>query len=198
MWWWCVLTENWNISLLELNTKTQYLQFQSATPEQTATELPRPTLLSATNNTLFLTCVSVMQSKFVYVTKRKVMGSLSLWSVVLQRLSSMWTPSTSCSLLFQLRIFKDNFWSAPALHCQTEAQIRTRNWRGQKRNLWPILRHCCSICLGLKYENLYTIRSLEAEVSKRRLLNNEAGMLTRSMVMFILKVSHLGTFCLDP
>jgi len=54
------------------------------------------------------------------------------------------------------------------------------------------------MCLGLKYENLYTIRSLEAEVSKRRLLNNEAGMLTRSTVMFILKVSHLGAFYLDP
>jgi hypothetical protein len=79
-----------------------------------------------------------------------------------------------------------------------EEQKQKRNWRGQTRNLWPILRLRCSMCLGLKYENLYTIRSLEAEVSKRRLLNNEAGMLTRSTVMFILKVSHLGAFYLDP
>jgi hypothetical protein len=90
--------------------------------------------------------------------------------------------------------------SEPHLHytVKWKHKKRTRNWTGQKRKLWPILRHCCSICLGLKYENSYTIRGLEAEVSKRRLLNNEAGMLTRSTMMFILKVSHLGTFYLDP
>jgi hypothetical protein len=73
---WCVLTEKWNISLLELITETQYLRFLLATPEQTATELPCSTALSASNNTLFLTWVSVMQSKCVCVTKRKVMNTL--------------------------------------------------------------------------------------------------------------------------
>ena len=74
-------------------------------------ELPCSTLLPASNHTLFLTRVSVIQSKCVCVTKRKVMNTTR------QSVHLISCPSTSYSLLFQIQNSNDYLWTAPVLHC---------------------------------------------------------------------------------